>query len=74
MIECHTERSRSAEKGKRVISVEFGVMSFEHYCHFACFWLAKNVSRTVEVLVPYQQYVNMLQKPLTKKHIHPKEA
>ena len=49
MIECHTERSRSAEKGKRVISVEFGVMSFEHYCQFACFWLAKNVSRTVDV-------------------------
>jgi hypothetical protein len=27
MIECHTERSRSAEKGKRVMSLEFRVMS-----------------------------------------------
>ena len=26
MIECHTERSRSAEKGKRVQSYEFRVM------------------------------------------------
>jgi hypothetical protein len=25
-IECHTERSRSAEKGKRVLSFEFRVM------------------------------------------------
>jgi hypothetical protein len=26
-IECHTERSRSAEKGKRVQSLEFRVLS-----------------------------------------------
>ena len=47
MIEFHTERSRSAEKGERVMSYEFRVLSLE---------LGLNVTLSaVKVPVPYQQ-------------------